>query len=249
MGALPGDGLLTPGTFASSDPDRWFDVERFRRSTRRRMVFRRADRPAVVLGSTQAAGLVDAEAASAAGVAVLRRRSGGGAVHLRPGDPIWVDVWIPRGDPLWSDDVIAGAHWVGRWWASALGSLGAEPLTVHQGRSVCSEWSSAVCFAGLGPGEVSAGERKVVGVAQWRARQGALFHSAAYLRWDPAPLVALLAVTDDARRQMADALPEVAVGLEELLGRPAHRALFESVVDRLGRHAPGGGWEMSEDPA
>lgn len=247
MEALPGDGLLTPETFDSSDPDQWFDVERFRRSTRRRIVVRRADRPAVVLGSSQPSGVVDAGAAAAAGVSVLRRRSGGGAVHLRPGDPIWVDVWLPRGDPLWSDDVIAGADWVGRWWAAALGSLGAHSLAVHRGRSHCSEWSSAVCFAGVGPGEVSAGDRKAVGVAQWRARQGALFHSAAYLRWDPAPLVGLLAVPDDARRRMAGALPGVAVGLEGLLGpRPA---LWDSVVEQLRRHAPGGGWEMSEDPA
>ena len=49
-----------------------------------------------------------------------------------------------------------------------------------------------VCFAGRGPGEVFVGRRKVVGLSQWRARQGALFSSCAYLRWDAAVLAGLL---------------------------------------------------------
>ncbi|MHB1584978.1 MAG: lipoyl protein ligase domain-containing protein [Acidimicrobiales bacterium] len=238
MGAVPGDGLLTPA------PADWFDVEPFRRSRRRRVVVRRADRPAIVLGSTQPEGVVDPAAAGAHGVAVVRRRSGGGAVHVQPDDPVWVDLWVPRGDPLWDDDVHAGAEWVGRWWAAALHSLGAGPLSVHRGPSTCGEWSGTVCFAGVGPAEVTAGERKVVGVAQWRARQGALFHSAAYLHWDPAPLVALLAVAADERQRMAEGLATVAVGLADLLDRPAGAGLWASVTDRLLGLLPGGDWDV-----
>ena len=61
---------------------------------------------------------------------------------------------------------------------------------VHRGGLVATPWSRQVCFAGLGPGEVTVAGRKVVGVAQRRTRHGARFQVAALLRWDPAALVA-----------------------------------------------------------
>ena len=90
------------------------------------------------------------------------------------------------------DDVVDAARWVGEWWASALEASGARWLSVHAGPSVPRPWSHLACFAGLGPGEVEADGRKVVGVSQWRGRQGALFQTCAYRLFDPAPLVDLL---------------------------------------------------------
>lgn len=154
---------------------------------------RRSGRPLLVLGSTQDADAFDPAAAARAGVEMVRRRSGGGAVLLEPGDPLWVDAWLPRGDPLWSDDVVGAAGWVGEWWAAALATAGATGLAVHRGGSVPAPWADVLCFAGIGPGEVTVAGRKVVGVAQWRCRQGALFHTCAYRRWRPELLVGLLA--------------------------------------------------------
>ena len=128
------------------------------------------------------------------GVELARRRGGGGAVYLGPGEQLWLDVWIPRDDPLWVADVSAAAEWVGAWWTTALAGLGQRGFEVHHGRSVPGDFGDLVCFAGRGPGEVFHGGRKVVGLSQWRAREGALFSSCAYLRWDPAPLLALLDV-------------------------------------------------------
>ena len=62
-------------------------------------------RPALVLGSTQPEALVDLGEAARLGVDVVRRRSGGGVVMVGPDDPLWVDVVLPAGDPLWHDDV------------------------------------------------------------------------------------------------------------------------------------------------
>ena len=73
-----------------------------------------------------------------------------------------------------------------------------------------------VCFAGRGPGEVFQGGRKVVGLSQWRAREGTLFSSCAYLRWDPAPLLALLTVGPDPRVELARGLAEAGAGLADL---------------------------------
>jgi lipoate-protein ligase A len=193
-----------------------FDVEQFRTETRRVAVARDVEGPTLVLGSTQPAGLIDGVAMRERSVDVARRRGGGGAVYLAPGEQLWLDAWIPRDDPLWALDVSAAAEWVGAWWMEALGGARARSLSVHAGRSVPGDLGDLVCFAGRGPGEVFDGERKVVGLSQWRAREGALFSSCAYRRWDPAPLLALIDVEGDARPDMARRLAGAAVGLAEL---------------------------------
>ena len=94
------------------------------------------------------------------GIEVVRRRSGGGAVLLVPGEVLWVDVVVPRGDPLWDDDVGRASHWLGEVWVEALAAVGVAGTEVHDGGLVCTPWCSLVCFAGLGPGEVTIGGAK-----------------------------------------------------------------------------------------
>jgi lipoate-protein ligase A len=171
------------------------------------------DRPALVLGSGQPDSDVDTEAAATSGIDIVRRRSGGGAVLVEPGGLLWVDLVIPASDPLWQTDVGRAAWWVGATWASALERTVGGPAEVWRGAMRRSPWSGRVCFAGLGPGEVCVGGQKVVGVSQRRTRTVALFQTAALLRWDPAPLVALLGVDDAARAQARVALAGVAVGV------------------------------------
>src|ERR1700691_2366978 len=69
--------------------------------------------PAVVLGSTQPAGDLDDERVADAGLEVCRRRSGGGAVVVRPGGQVWLEVFVPAADPLWDRDVSRSAFWLG----------------------------------------------------------------------------------------------------------------------------------------
>lgn len=164
--------------------------------------------PAVVLGSTQRDDVVDAEAASAAGVAVVRRRSGGGAVWVGPGDPHWVDVIVPRDHELWTDDVGRAFLPIGRAWQAALASLGIAGTHLHQDRLACGPLGGTVCFAGRGPGEVLLGEAKVVGISQRRTRAGARFQCAVPVEWDPAPLAALLR-----DRPAPEALARVGAGI------------------------------------
>jgi hypothetical protein len=60
---------------------------------------------------------------------------------------------------------------------------------------VRNRWSSLVCFAGLGAGEVvSADGQKVVGISQRRTRHGALFQCGCVLDWAPQRLLGLLAL-------------------------------------------------------
>jgi hypothetical protein len=131
--------------------------------------------------------------------------------------------------------VSAAAAWVGAWWTRALDRFGQRGFVVHRGRSVPGDLGELVCFAGRGPGEVFHGARKVVGLSQWRAREGALFSSCAYLRWDPAPLLALLDVEgDEARVALARDLGPLAAGLADLQpALPDLEGVRASLVDTL----------------
>lgn len=169
-------------------------------------------RPALVLGSAQPLEVADAAACAAAGVEVVQRRSGGGAVLVAPGDVLWVDVILPAGDPLWADDVGRAFGWLGDVWAAALGDLGVA-TSVHRGALQRSRWSDLVCFAGLGPGELrSPTGEKVVGMAQRRTRGAARFQCAALGRWDPDALLSLLALPDDERAAVEGDLRSAATG-------------------------------------
>ena len=181
----------------------------------RRATVQQATDRALVLGSAEPLGHADLDSCAAAGVDVVRRRSGGGAVLVEPTSLVWVDLFVPAGDPLWWADVGKAAWWVGEAWRDALGSAGFAGLEVWKGPLQRRRWSDRVCFAGLGAGEVvfAGSGAKVVGVSQRRTRGGALFQSACLVRWGPAALLGLLAMTD-AERAVANAeLPAVAAGV------------------------------------
>lgn len=188
------------------------------------------DAPAVVLGSTQPEEVVDRSAAASAGLDVVRRRSGGGAVLLVPGDTTWIDVLLPPGHVRWSDDVGRASWWLGEAWADALGDLGVGGAEVHRGPLERSPLTSLVCFAGMGPGEVRLGTAKVVGISQRRSRVGARFQCLVLHRWDPRRLLDVLAVDAPARAEAERALPSAATGIGLDIGPSA---VLGALVARL----------------
>ena len=161
----------------------------------RSICVRVVEAPTIVLGSAQHESVVDGPAARAHAVSVVRRRSGGGAVWLDPSSIVWVDVVVPAGDSLWRADVGEAFWWLGDAIASAVGGS----AIVHRGAMVTSPWSSLVCFAGLGPGEIVVGGRKVVGISQKRTRAGALFQVGVLRSWDPTSLLDCLALSSHDR--------------------------------------------------
>jgi len=151
--------------------------------------------PALVLGSTQPESIVDVDACRAAGVEVVRRRSGGGAVMLRPAEVTWIDVVVPRGAPGWADDVHAPMAWLGDHLADTFRRLlPGRTITVHGSPMVSTDFSALVCFDGFGAGEVLLDGRKLVGISQRRTRHAARLQCCWYSAYDPAHLVDLLAV-------------------------------------------------------
>jgi lipoate-protein ligase A len=152
---------------------------------------------ALVLGSTQDDSVVDGDACRAAGVEVVRRRSGGGAVLLVPGEVVWVDLILPAGAPGWSDDVHRPMVWFGERLANAFESLGVA-TAVHGGAMRSTAWSRLMCFDGLGAGELTVDGAKLVGISQRRTRAAARLQACWYTRYDASRFLDLVSVEVDA---------------------------------------------------
>jgi lipoate---protein ligase len=131
-------------------------------------------------------------------------------VWVTPGEFVWIDVDLPRGDRLWEDDVSRSFLWLGRTWAAALAKVGVKGATVWEEALWCGPAGRDICFATQAPGEVSVAGRKVVGITQRRTRAGSRFHCAALLRWNPAVLARAMAVPESAWPE----LNELAGGLD-----------------------------------
>jgi lipoate-protein ligase A len=90
---------------------------------------------------------------------------------------------------------------------------------------VRTQWSDLVCFAGIGPGELFVGDRKLVGMSQRRTRAGARFQCALPRRWSPEPLRSLLR-------------PAPAVGALDACGADVGQVPVEDLIDALVRALP-----------
>ncbi|MEZ5380892.1 MAG: hypothetical protein R2754_03750 [Microthrixaceae bacterium] len=180
----------------------------------------RPDRPTVVAGSTQR-GVIDEALAADAGLAVTRRRTGGGVVVVEPVGTVWLDVVLARGDHRVSDDVGRSFDWVGATLGAGLRSAGVA-ASVHEGPGEWDELGRLVCFAGVGPGEaLDATGRKVLGLSQRRTRSQVRFQVVAY---SEVPVAATLAGLPDAalpggRSEAAHELTRRTAGLGD--ARPA----------------------------
>jgi lipoate---protein ligase len=186
------------------------------------------ERPAIVLGSTQGEELLDLEACAAAGVEVARRRSGGGVVVLQPDGIVWFDV-VVLAEQLHAagvgDDVRASMLWLGEHIGRTLTELGVSGLDVHGGAMSCSAWCPLVCFAGIGPGEVTRDGAKLVGISQRRTRSASRFQCAVHRWWSPEELTRLLSAHPPAEElPLVATLPsEQATQLPDALARSLTR--------------------------
>ena len=183
------------------------------------------DRLALVLGSAQRNDVVDERGVERLGAEVVRRRSGGGAVLIVPGEMLWVDVVVPRGDVLWDDDIGRAMWWLGEAWADALGMCGVTGAQVHRGAVVHTPWSRLVCWDSLGAGEVVVDGRKAVGISQRRTRDWIRLQSSVHMAWRPDVLCELLAGDRPSPHDLAEAAV-IDVDLDEM---------WRSLVEHLPR--------------
>lgn len=149
--------------------------------------------PAIILGSTQERSLINEKACLAKRIEIVKRHSGGGIVFLAKGSTIWIDVEIPREHSLWLNDIGNSSLWLGEVFEYELSKICNIKLELHRGALIKTSWSSLICFAGRGPGEVFTQDgRKVVGISQRRTRDWARFQCAISLQWKPDLLLELL---------------------------------------------------------
>jgi lipoate---protein ligase len=190
--------------------------------------------PAVVIGSAQPAAEFDRRRLDSAGVDLVRRRSGGGAVLVAPQRQVWVDLFVPAGDVLADLDVGRSFYWLGDAFAQAIATVldtaGEEAgIAVHRGRTQSTPWSKTLCYAGLGAGEVTVAGRKVVGLSQRRDRSGAWIHSMALLGPMQGELADFLSGSSLHRAAARAELEATGLRDAEHLGD----ALTEALIDRL----------------
>lgn len=193
MGTIPALRLV------SAQLEELYDYDVLRTLERPTMFIVRPAEPTLVLGGSQSMTSLDLTSQPTWGL--RRRRGGGGAVLLRP-DDVWVDWWLPSTDPRWSFDIHVNSRLIGHWWLSALAEqLGTAPV-MHEGSVEGDPAYAAACFAGAGPGEIFVDGRKLVGVTQWRVREGVFVSTVAHHN-DSQPLAA---VVSDAPTGLAEAL-------------------------------------------
>ena len=153
---------------------------------------------ALIFGSAQRDDEADAAVCAAAGITVVRRGTGGGAVLCDAG-VLLIDIAVPRGHPLGIDDVTEAYRPLGEALAAGLVDLGVETrlVSVEAARASADARRAAArraCWAGLSPYELVLPDgRKLVGLAQ-RRRAGVVLHQVAIHVASPPVRVANLLV-------------------------------------------------------
>jgi lipoate-protein ligase A len=191
--------------------------------------------PAVVLGSAQPEASISRERCRRDGLAVERRRSGGGAVLCDP-DFLEVDLLVPVAAVPGGTDVTESYRPWGEAWLAGLEALGVRGrlATIEEAREQDARRRAvarAACWAGLSPYEVVAGAPagKLVGFSQRRRRGILLLQAGIACRGGQDRLLPYLVLDDE------DRLDAVAA-----LGATAS-------LDRLGvEFAPEGLWRAME---
>ena len=194
---------------------------------------------ALVLGRSQKPSAAMLERAGEEGIDVVKRASGGGAVIAGP----WMcshTVLLPPDHALVRMSLPRSYEVIGAAWQRALGRLGI-PTTiaprVAAGPAAADEAMRWVCFASLSYGElVGPANRKIVGLAQVRRRNGAAICAGLLLDqpdW-PRLLRVWLGRRDEA---LAQSLRDCTVSCEEcapLRRAPGIEAIDAEVVAELG---------------
>lgn len=201
---------------------------------------------AVVLSSTQTDDVLDERSVVDLGVDVVRRATGGGMVRLAVGEQLWVDLFLPRGDELWVDDVSHSADWLGRAWIRALDAIGIGDGELTDGAWSRPELGRVVCFAATGPGEATVRGRKLVGISQRRTRAGARFQCTVHRSFSSDSTMSFVRRTivgDDRYVDLVDALEHGVTSIVDLLpvsptNSPESGDVMDDLFQALVEHLP-----------
>jgi len=133
-------------------------------------------------------GRVDVDAATAMGIGLVRRATGGSAIlHEGPELEVTYSVTAAAGDFPGADDLLRTYQWIGSALEAGLRALGA-PVAMVSVQPSDPRSMPAFCFARTGSYELEVDGLKVVGSAQRRQGAGFLQHGAVMLGADPTRL-------------------------------------------------------------
>jgi lipoate-protein ligase A len=199
-------------------------------------------RPAIVVGiglHHRLGEVVDFDRCQRAGIQVLQRRAGGGAVLLDE-HVLCGAVALPIAEV--DRDVTESYRWLADVLVAALEIPSARRVEVADARDDVASLRAAhnpvskcllvACYGALSPHEIVVDGKKLVGLAQVRRRDAALFQFGVLLR-DQSALADYLNVPDEpTRAALRAALAERTVGLTAVTDRPAS-AVAAAIVDAM----------------
>jgi lipoate-protein ligase A len=177
----------------------------------------------VSLGSGQSFTDLDPRALSDRGWQLVRRASGGTAV-LHAGQ-VGYSLILPSTHPIWGGDLAASYERLAEPLRLALSRLGIDAEAAYPSRrSVATKTiptlAERICFAGLGPHELTVKNRKIVGNSQIRRRLASTQHGVIQLAGGQAELADVLAGLDDDQKSIVVAYLRDRVGsIEDVVGR------------------------------
>jgi len=211
--------------------------------------------PALVIGSGQKLSEVDQLALRQQGVTLHRRASGGTAVLFVPGF-LMQDIALPLDHPLAHPDVSESYRWLGEVWQATLMQFGIDTriidiATARADRQLLDPLTARACFGGRSPYELLVNDRKLVGFAQVRRREGMLFQVGVYTHWPGQQLSTLLAILPAERQLFIERLAGRVTDLATVCASPPdlHRlaTAFATVLQqRYDVHIAASDWTTEE---
>lgn len=151
-------------------------------------LFWQYDDAAVIMGCSQKPDQAQQQRAEQAGLPIMRRGSGGGAVLAGP----WmlsVTLFIPADHAIAEQNIIEIFSWFEQIWLTALHQCGVpckgvdQPIIDRSKEISETRQLKWACYASLSHGEVvSEDDRKLVGLAQIRKRKGVALVSGLHLQ-------------------------------------------------------------------
>jgi lipoate-protein ligase A len=160
--------------------------------------------PWVSLGSGQLAGDLDRGRLADRGWPMVRRASGGTAV-LHQGH-LGYAIILPIDDPVWRGDLIESYRRLSLPFATAFARLGVPSFPAPPGESARFAAGSPIiasrfCFGALGPYELLAHDRKIIGNSQIRRRHSATQHGVIQVRGGQSDLADVIAAESPGERE------------------------------------------------
>lgn len=183
------------------------------------------------LGYGQRVKDVDMDGLYSNGWHVVRRPTGG--LAILHGDELTYSVSLPIEHPLAHGDVVESYRRISLGLLRSLQYIGLAPKSEHQGDGLKDKQKGPVCFEVASHYEITVEERKLIGSAQVRRKEGILQHGTLPLFGDVARICDALAFESDAERQDAKIkVRERAVSLADVMDMPPSWDTAARAVER-----------------